>query len=99
MECGLDDSAEKAVDPRFLWWALQDLNLRLPPCEDIAIKKTKDIAEVRRPTKARSGILGNSYWTLTWTRIQTSENEPMRVLLASDVMRCMVQELTTSPQR
>jgi len=51
------------------WWALQDLNLRLPPCEDIAFQKTKDLAGSDGPTKAWSGTLRNSYWTLIWTRV------------------------------
>jgi len=33
LECGLNDLAFKAVNSRFQWWALQDSNLRLPPCE------------------------------------------------------------------
>lgn len=50
------------------------MNLRLPPCEVIAVQKTKNLAGTHGATKSRSGTLGNSYWTRVWTRIRTSEN-------------------------
>jgi len=68
-----------------LWWAQQDSNLRLPPCEDIGIQKLKDLAITDGPGKTHSGTLRNRYWTHVWTQNTVHRKLTRAGMLASGV--------------